>query len=297
MHLARLADGTDVAVKVQRPGLDELVELDMAILKVFVDAVKSALPPMDTDTIVRGIQRTVREELDYEREARILDSIGKQLHAVEGVTTPALVPSLSTRHVLTTGFVRGRKLTVVLDEIAHDNPAALNHGGHFHADPHPGNIMVSEQGELVLLDFGCSQAISREARHGYFRVLQACVVNEPEVIAETLNTLGFRTRSGQPDTLLAFVSAILDQLRDAIINPDQQDGWPSSEVVMQQLADLLGQLEHDPVESMPDDFIMLARVFGTLGGLFLHYQPDIDIAGLMLGYLTRPIDSEQPVAA
>lgn len=312
VHRARLADGTEVAVKVQRPGLDELVELDMAILKVFVDSVKSALPPMDTDTIVREIQRTVREELDYEREANILHSIGNQLKTVEGVSTPALVPSLSTRHVLTTAFVEGRKLTVVLDELAEHNPAALNlmlhrlldawfsqvlHGGHFHADPHPGNLMVSEQGELVLLDFGCSQAISREARHGYFRVLQACVVNDPTVVAHTLEQLGFRTRSGQPDTLLAFVSAILDQVREAIINPEQQDGWPSSEMIMQQLADLLGQLEHDPVESMPDDFIMLARVFGTLGGLFLHYQPDIDIAGLMLGYLTRPIDGQQPVAA
>ena len=312
VHRARLKDGTEVAVKVQRPGLDELVELDMAILKVFVDAVKSSLPPMDTDTIVREIQRTVREELDYKREARILDSIGNQLKTIEGVTTPALVPALSTRHVLTTEFAKGRKLTLVLDELVRDNPAALNltlhrlldawfsqvlHGGHFHADPHPGNIMVSDHGELVLLDFGCSQAISREARHGYFRVLQACVVNEPAVIAETLNTLGFRTRSGQPDTLLAFVSAILDQVRDAIINPEQQDGWPSSEDIMQQLADLLGQLEHDPVESMPDDFIMLARVFGTLGGLFLHYQPDIDIAGLMLGYLTKPIDSHPQQAA
>lgn len=313
VHRARLADGSDVAVKVQRPGLEELVELDMAILKVFVDAVKSALPPMDTDTIVREIQRTVREELDYQREARILDSIGNQLTAVEGVTTPALVPALSSRHVLTTAFVKGRKLTVVLDELVATNPAAVNlilhrlldawfsqvlHGGHFHADPHPGNIMVSDQGELVLLDFGCSQAISRDARHGYFRVLQACVVNEPAVIAETLEAMGFRTRSGNPDTLLAFVSAILDQVRDAIIHPEQQDGWPSSEALMQQLADLLGQLENDPVEAMPDDFIMLARVFGTLGGLFLHYQPDIDIAGLMLGYLTRPIDgSQQQVAA
>lgn len=312
VHRARLPDGTEVAVKVQRPGLEELVELDMAILKVFVDAVKSALPPMDTDTIVREIQRTVREELDYEREARILESIGNQLNAVEGVTTPALVPSLSTRHVLTTAFISGRKLTVVLDELAQDNPAALGlilhrlldawfsqvlHGGHFHADPHPGNIMVSDQGELVLLDFGCSQAISREARHGYFRVLQACVVNEPAVIAETLSTMGFRTRSGRPDTLLAFVSAVLDQVREAIINPDQQEGWPTAEAMMQQVADLLGKLEQDPVESMPDDFIMLARVFGTLGGLFLHYQPNIDIAGLMLGYLTRPIDPQQQVAA
>ena len=67
VHRARLHDGREVAVKVQRPGLDEVVELDMTLLKVFMDAVKSALPPMDIDTIVNEIQRTVREELDYQR--------------------------------------------------------------------------------------------------------------------------------------------------------------------------------------------------------------------------------------
>ena len=59
---------------------------------------------------------------------------------------------------------------------------------------------------------------------------------------------------------------------------------------MEQVTALLARLEHDPVEKMPGDFIMLARVFGTLGGLFLHYQPTVDIPAIMLGYLTRPLD-------
>ena len=305
VHRARLLDGQEVAVKVQRPGLDELVELDMTLLKVFMDAVKSALPPMDMDTIVSEIQRTVREELDYHREARVMQQIRQQLETVEGITTPSLIPGLSTRRVLTTGFVQGSKLTTVLDRLHGTHPertsrmlgnllnawfAQVLHGGLFHADPHPGNIMVNKHDELVLLDFGCAQALTDDARRGYFRVLQACVVDDRQVIGDTLSQLGFRTRSGNPDTLLAFVAAILDQVRDSIINPSPQQGWPSAEQVMEQVTALLARLEHDPVEKMPGDFIMLARVFGTLGGLFLHYQPTVDIPAIMLGYLTRPLD-------
>ena len=306
VHRARLHDGRQVAVKVQRPGLDEVVELDMALLKIFLDAVKSALPPMDMDTIVSEIQRTVREELDYEREARVMTQIAGQLETVPGITTPPLVAQFSNRHVLTTEFVTGQKLTQVLDSLHGQQPERLNrilhtlldawfaqvlHGGLFHADPHPGNIMITDQDELVLLDFGCAQALTDDARRGYFRVLQACVVNDQAVIADTLDRLGFRTRSGQPATLLAFVAAVLDQVREAIIDPQPERGWPSAEELMQQVTELLARLEHDPVDKMPGDFIMLARVFGTLGGLFLHYQPQVDIAGLVLGYLTRPLDN------
>ena len=62
---------------------------------------------------------------------------------------------------------------------------------------------------------------------------------------------------------------------------------------MQQVSHLLGRLQQDPVDTLPGDFIMLARVFGTLGGFFLHYQPKVDIAALVLGYLTRPLDNQQ----
>ncbi|MDX1802997.1 MAG: AarF/UbiB family protein [Alcanivorax sp.] len=308
VHWARLHDGRQVAVKVQRPGLDEVVELDMALLKVFMDCVKSALPPMDVDTIVNEIQRSVREELDYCREANAMQRIGRQLQAVEGVRVPRLIRSLSRRRVLTSEFIHGNKLTDVLEHSRDQEPAQLDslltrlldtwftqvlHGGLFHADPHPGNILVDHDGNLVLLDFGCCQTLTDDARHGYFRVLQACVVKDHHVIAETLNQMGFITRSGNPQTLLAFVSAVLDQVLEAIVNPHLQQGWPSAEQMMQQVTTLLTRLEHDPVEKMPGDFIMLARVFGTLGGLFLHYQPRLDVASLMLGYLTRPLDTPQ----
>lgn len=305
VHRARLADGREVAVKIQRPGLDEVIELDMTLLKVFIDSVRGALPPMDFDTIIGEIQRTVREELDYRGEARAMREVRALLADKPAVTVPATVDKLCGRRVLTSEFIQGRKLTTVLDEYrrqGHEEAIAdalhtlldawfhqVLVGGVFQADPHPGNLMVDDDGRLVVLDFGCTMTLPESFRRGYFRVLQAAIVGERQVIAETLNELGFVTRSGNPDTLLAFTDALLDQLRDAMLAPGESGTeWPSAEQLMAQVRELLIRMGDDPVEKIPAEFVMLARVFGTVGGLFLHYQPRVDVARLVLGYLSNP---------
>lgn len=305
VHRARLPDGRQVAVKVQRPGLDEVIELDLSLLKIFIDSVRGALPPMDFDTIIGEIQRTVRDELDYRGEARAMGRVRALLADKPSITVPATVDSLCGRRVLTSEFVQGRKLTTVLDEYRqqgrdqavadslHTLLDAWFHqvlvGGVFQADPHPGNLLVDDQGRLVVLDFGCTIELPEPFRRGYLRVLQAAIVGERQVVAETLAELGFATRSGRPDTLLAFTDALLDQLREALLTAGN-DGteWPGAEQVMARVRELLIRMGDDPVETLPPEFIMLARVFGTLGGLFLHYQPRVDVARLVLAYLSNP---------
>jgi len=305
VHKARLADGREVAVKIQRPGLDEVIELDMTLLKVFIDSVRGALPPMDFDTIIGEIQRTVRDELDYLGEADAMRRVRARLAAQPAVTVPATVDNLCSRRVLTSEFIHGRKLTTVLDEHHQrgdqDALSGILHalldawfrqvlvGGVFQADPHPGNLMVDDEGRVVVLDFGCTMTLPEAYRRGYFRVLQAAIVGERTVIAETLAELGFATRSGRPDTLLAFTDALLDQIRAAMVETGTAGTqWPGPEALMEQVRALLIRMEDDPVEKIPAEFVMLARVFGTLGGLFLHYQPRLDIGRLVLRYLTMP---------
>ncbi|GAA5128472.1 ABC1 kinase family protein [Alloalcanivorax gelatiniphagus] len=316
VHRARLPDGRQVAVKVQRPGLDDVIELDLSLLKIFIDSVRGALPPMDFDTIIGEIQRTVRDELDYRGEARAMRQVRAALDGKDAVTVPATVDHLCSRRVLTSEFIDGRKLTTVLDEYRQQGRdeaiAATLHtlldawfhqvlvGGVFQADPHPGNLLVEPSGRLVVLDFGCTMTLPEPFRRGYLRVLQASIVGERQVIAETLNELGFVTRSGEPDTLLAFTDALLDQLRDGLLTAGNDGSqWPGPEQVMAQVRDLLIRMGDDPVEKIPAEFVMLARVFGTLGGLFLHYQPRVDMARLVLAYLSNPatLGEQAPVAA
>lgn len=302
VYRARLTDGREVAVKVQRPGLEDVIELDLALLRIFAESLRGVLPPTDFDTIVEEIQRSVREELDYRVEAGWMHRIGNLLNPVDGVRVPALVKPLSSKHVLTSEFIVGRKLTDVLDEMkaANDQEGLANllgrlidlylrqvlQAGYFQADPHPGNLLVTASGDLVLLDFGCTAELPDHFRRGYFDILRASVIGDTETVGKTLFELGFKTRSGKPDTLIAFSDALLQQLRQ-MMGEINEDGyvWPTPDDLIKKATELLDQANRDPVEKLPAEFIMLARVFTTLGGLFMHYQPRIDVTRYVLPYM------------
>lgn len=305
VHRAVLHDGREVAVKVQRPGLAEIIELDMKLMRLFADSLSSLLPPTDLPTILDEIERSVRGELDYRREARAMQRIGRGLESVPGVRAPEVITSLSNASVLTTAFVKGEKFTLALNRLHQagdvqgiaDILGRLLDGwlhqvlvlGEFHADPHPGNILLADDGDLVLLDFGCSAELPETHRQGYFRVLQASLVADRDTIAETLAELGFATRSGTPDTLLVFADALLAQIRDAAIEGSGgQISWPTQAQLLERGRTLLAQAEDDPVARIPAEFVLLARVFGSLGGVFMHYQPALDVASCLLRYLTDP---------
>lgn len=302
VHRARLNDGREVAVKVRRPGLTPLIEQDMVLLKLFLQSVQDLLPPTDIDTIAGEIERTVREELDYRNEAHWMSRIGEFLEDVEGVRVPHPVRSLCGRDVLTSEFVHGRKLTTVLDELkANGEESRLGdllgrlldvyfrqvlQGGFFQADPHPGNLLVTDNDELILLDFGCTAQLPADFRRGYFEVLQAAMMNDSRAVGEVLMRLGFATRSGNPDTLQAFAGALLDQFKGLFMTIGGQPfDWPDRDALISGASALLEKAEHDPVVKLPAEFIMLARVFGTLGGLFMHYRPKLDVARYLLPYV------------
>src|SRR5690606_30891111 len=134
--------------------------------------------------------------------------------------------------------------------------------GCFQADPHPGNILVTADDRLVLLDFGCTMELSDNFRRGYATVLGAVMVNEKDKVAETLQALGFQTRSGKPDTLLAFADALLATLRDtAMAVGGNNQSWPTADEILQNGKRLFALAENDPVDKLPAEFIMLARVF------------------------------------
>lgn len=305
VHRAVTHDGLEVAVKVQRPGIGELVGLDLQLLAVFLESVKTMLPPSDYETISHEIQTMVREELDYRQEAEHMRRAAEQLGAMPGVRVPAVIDALCSDHVLTSEFVHGTKITTLLDELAQDRTgdaeAVLSdvlgqllevylqqvlQAGSFQADPHPGNFLVTADRTLVLLDFGCTRRLPEKVRQGFLGLMFGFMAGDEKGMADMFDRLGFQTRSGTHDTLHAFARKLLDQFRQAMA--DGEVHWPSREEVMAQAADLLDAAHADPVVRIPAEFVMVARVFGTLGGLFAHYQPTIDFPRRIMPYLVPP---------
>jgi ubiquinone biosynthesis protein len=286
VHRARTLDGREVAVKVQRPGIAELVEHDLALLEVAIEAMRSLLPPVDHDTIIAEVQARVRGELCYVAEARAMAEMSERLAATPSVRVPRPIAELCGKKVLTAEFVDGEPLPEALAQATDEQRDAILGTllevylrqmlelGRFQADPHPGNFLVTRDGTLVLLDFGCMCTLSEAERGHYRALLRAFVAGDVAEAAARLSALGFRTQSGKPDTLLAFAAALLESFRRAA--SDGRFTWPTREQLLGSTAALAEQAAADPVTRIPPSFVMIGRVFGTLGGLFGHHRPKLE---------------------
>jgi ubiquinone biosynthesis protein len=295
VHRARTLDGAEVAVKVQRPGIGELIEHDLALLELFLNGIRGVLPPSDYATIAAEVRRMLARELDYRAEATAMARMARFFDGMPGVRVPRPIESLSSARVLTATFIAGDKITVALER----EPARASEvlgtllevylrqvleAGFFQADPHPGNFLVTDAGELVLLDFGCARELAPSVRRGYLALVRALLTDDRAQLVAQFSELGFATASGEPATLEAFAAALLDGFRTAALTGAPLT-WPTRQELFARAAGLFEAAERDPVTRLPPEFVMIARVFGTLGGLFQHYAPKIDYARRVLPHL------------
>jgi ubiquinone biosynthesis protein len=306
VHRARTLGGLEVAVKVQRPGIAALVEDDLALLGLCFDALRSSLPPVALDTIVEQIRAHVLAEVDYVREAELGLRVARFFKDAEHVIVPAPISALCCPTVLTTELVAARKITDVLDELSAQRAAGdtaahtrisellgllleaylrqILQLGTFQADPHPGNLMVTPTDQLVILDFGCAGELSTSTRAAYLQLLEAFFQSDDTGMLEAFAALGFKTESGRADTLLAFMQALLGELAEAVQHGEVS--WPDRESLSARASGLGRTLLDDPVVEIPDHFVMIGRVLTTLGGLFSHYRPNLDVVRHVLPVLT-----------
>lgn len=301
VHRARLHDGREVAVKVQRPGIAELVSLDLDLLELFVRALARDLPPIDLDTILSETRAMVEAELDYVREAALTRRVSAFFADDPEISAPEVIGELSGPLVLVTAFKAGRKISRALDDLqqAHltDDPTA--HArlttvltrvldayvrqtlelGVFQADPHPGNLLVTDDEHIVLLDFGCAKEVSAAQRAKLIKLGRAFIAHDADAVARGMEAIGFATASGTIEGLTAYARVILNEL--GLVRARGGD-WPNQLELLAQVARMTRLIEADPVVKIPEEFVMLGRVFGVLSGLFLHYRPDPAAAIMVL---------------
>lgn len=208
VHWARLRDGREVAVKVQRPGIRDQVVDDLSALEElaeFMDRHTELGRQYDLSEIVLEMRKSLLRELDYRQEAANLDTLGRNLSTFDRIVIPSPVDDYTTARVLTMDFVRGRKVTAVgplarleidgdtlADDLFRAYLQQILVDGFFHADPHPGNVFLTDDRRLALIDVGMVGRVTPDLQDELMRLLLAISEGKGEEAADLIIRLGER---------------------------------------------------------------------------------------------------------
>jgi predicted unusual protein kinase regulating ubiquinone biosynthesis (AarF/ABC1/UbiB family) len=288
VHAATLLDGTRVVVKVQVPGIEDVIAADVAALKTIATTV-GEIPGVDLATLAAELTRALVVELDYEAEA-------DALWAYSGsIVVPKPVAELSTKRVLTMSRIDGERLTTWLERASTEGTLDVRDRllgdlvgevaqqilvrGQVHADPHPGNFLVTPNGELALLDFGCMLELKKPERAAYARLVLAIAGGYHSAAATELAALGFS--ADDPDQLVDLTASLIGALKPGMQTAELD--WQAA------FGDQVAQAKQLGGLTIPRSFVLLGRVLASVAGLLATYKPKIEIHPLIARHLAAAI--------
>jgi ubiquinone biosynthesis protein len=272
VHRAVRHDGRAVAVKVQYPRVAEIVPDEARDTRRMLQLVARFVSTVDLPTIAGELERVILEELDYVNEAANIERFAANFASEPAVVVPGVHHDLSRRRVLVMDWVEGDNLARALATCDQDTADAATRilvdaflkqilvDGFLHADPHPGNFLLQGRGErLGIVDFGACVSISDPTRLALCDLYEAGMSADTAAAANALDALGFRTRSGDVASLVAWASLF--------------DSDESEETREQNWSKLTAAAREDPRVKLPDELIMVGRVLMVQTGLVGRIKP------------------------
>jgi len=295
VHVARLRGGQRVAVKVQYPDIDRVVRSDLHALRRIFAILERFIPYRGLDAVYHEIRSIIIQELDFTTEASNVDAIAKNFEGQDAVCFPKVVWELSTRRVLTTEFVEGVKVndlrglerlgvnrTELARLVIETYCQQIFHHGLYHADPHPGNILVSEGPVITFVDFGAVAEVSETMRRGIVTLLQGAINRDTNKLVEALRDMGFIAHRSDPKVYERVVDYFHSRFQDEVklesfslqdIKFDPQKG-------LENLADLrrmdISLRDITSTFHVPKEWIMLERTILLLMGLCTELDPELN---------------------
>jgi len=275
---------TEYAMKVQRPGLTRALAMDVVILKGVAKFIRfvvrrvmvSAVDPVQ---VVDDWAQTLWNELDYNMEARCMDDMRSALSNIRGLLIPRVCHRLTSLRVLTTEWINGEKIT--------ENPKCVNSNhisigvetfaamilsvGVVHADPHPGNLIISGEDEVCLLDFGMVCQVPPSHRKAWAQCIVHLVHRDHEAVLDDLILIGFFPRNCPRGEIMPVMSKIWTQLVEC--GSDIKKRKEAVQMLYGEILTLVRRFEF----GLPDYYVALVRALVTLEGIALAADCDFDI--------------------
>ncbi len=211
VHRAALADGTEVAVKVQYPGIAEAIESDLANAELLTPLARLISPHLEVKPLVAELRDRLVEELDYQREAAYQKAFHDRYDGHPFIRVPQVFADWSRPRVLTSAYVEGRRFEEMLvtttaaerrrygEIVFRFVFGSLHRFRLFNADPHPGNYLFPDDGSVVFLDFGTVKMFSSTTRDDIRRQVSAVVAGDVEELMAAMRDAGFIPPGAEPD--------------------------------------------------------------------------------------------------
>jgi ubiquinone biosynthesis protein len=204
VHQARLLNGTRVAVKVRKPGIENKVRMDLEIMLDIATILQQHLLPVDSILrpidIVSEFRKAVLNELDFLNEARNLSKVGVNFSHTENCVIPRVYHEYSSSGLLVMEYIDGIRITdvkstqLVKTRLANDGFLAMLkmifEDGLFHADPHPSNIFATKEGKVAFLDLGLVGELTGKMKNRFFQLLGATFQKDFQACADVLYAMG-----------------------------------------------------------------------------------------------------------
>jgi predicted unusual protein kinase regulating ubiquinone biosynthesis (AarF/ABC1/UbiB family) len=300
VHEARLHDGRRVAVKIQYPEIAALVRSDLSNLRFLFRAIGIVERDVELMPLIDELATYVPRELNFVNEGRNAETVGRFFAGRDDLAVPRIHWELTTRRVLVMDFVEGIRISErealcaagfdperVAQLLVEAYCEQLLRHGFFHADPHPGNLLVQRSASggprLVFLDFGLAKDLPPGFRRGVVAFAAALLRGDAEQMGHALVDLGFETRTGDPEALVGITREIL-----AIAIRFQQRSYLDRELLDAAGRDLAERIRTDPVVRIPGHVVLIARVLGLLSGVSHSLGSRVDLLRTLLPYALAP---------
>jgi ubiquinone biosynthesis protein len=285
VHKAVMPDGSDVVVKVQRPGIKKIIEVDLEIMTHLAGLMETHLKSWDVHKptkIIEEFARTLEKELDYTQEAANTERFARQFENNTAVYVPKIFHSTTTSSVLTMEFVQGIKVTDSdrLERDGYDKKILARRGfslileqilihGFFHADPHPGNIFVLPDNVICYIDFGMMGRVGMNAREAFADFLIGVVRKDERLVTKSL--LKLTNEETGPDYFLLEndITEFLDLFSDRPLNNIDFSG------LMFQFLDLIRKHKI----SFPPNLFLMFKAVSTAESIGQMLDPELDVVG------------------
>lgn len=301
VHKARLHDGRLVAVKVQYPGIQKIVENDLRNVKLLLRVLAQFERNLDFGPIIEEMQDNVPLELDFINEGHNAELIDRNFADRTDVVVPKIYWEYTTRRVLTMEFMEGVKVTDIaaLNRLGIDPPDVaqlvtdvyceqLYLHGMFHADPHPGNLLVRRGPNgnpiLVMLDFGLCRQYDDKFRIAYARMVNAMLrADLPEMI-EAYKELGIRVKNpNDPSVYIELSRSFMETAKPGT-------GYADADLVAEANERLTKVVRANPIVDIPREMLLIMRVVGLLSGLGKHLDSRVNVVNTLLPYTQMALD-------